>query len=112
MSDRLIEKGKNFSKRHLNFWNHKAAEEDKREKKNPVKQVHTDLLMREIEKVIGQRRNLYILDAGGGTGGFSFALAEMGHRLILLDISSEMLNLASRKAREKRLLILSLSKGT
>jgi SAM-dependent methyltransferase len=41
---------------------------------------------------------LEILDAGGGTGGYALALAERGHRVCLLDLSSQMLAVAREKA--------------
>ena len=44
---------------------------------------------------------LQILDAGGGNGRDSIPLAKCGHRIILLDYSSEMLQDARTKAREE-----------
>jgi SAM-dependent methyltransferase len=41
-----------------------------------------------------------ILDAGGGPGRYSIALAGTGHRVTLLDLSSESVALARRKAQE------------
>ena len=39
----------------------------------------------------------YILDLGGGPGRYSFHLAQQGHRVILADVSTELLN----NARER-----------
>jgi len=46
--------------------------------------------------------NSYILDAGGGPGRYSIALAELGHKIYLLDISEEQLNIAKTKINEAR----------
>lgn len=40
---------------------------------------------------------LRILDAGGGQGQFSLHLAQVGHELVICDISAEMLKLAERE---------------
>lgn len=41
-----------------------------------------------------------ILDAGGGAGRYSIWLAEMGYKVVLLDISEEQLKIAEEKAEE------------
>ncbi|MGH1371860.1 MAG: methyltransferase domain-containing protein [Cellvibrionaceae bacterium] len=46
------------------------------------------------------RRELNILDAGGGQGQFSLSLAAQGHRLTICDISGEMLSLAKKNAEQ------------
>lgn len=43
-------------------------------------------------------RKLRILDAGGGQGQFSLRFAQAGHRLVICDISIEMLKLAQEEA--------------
>jgi S-adenosylmethionine-dependent methyltransferase len=42
-----------------------------------------------------------VLDAGGGTGGYSLALAERGHQVCLLDFSAKMLAAARVKAERR-----------
>jgi S-adenosylmethionine-dependent methyltransferase len=42
-----------------------------------------------------------VLDAGGGTGGYSLALAELGHEVCLLDFSAQMLAAARLKAEQR-----------
>jgi len=44
--------------------------------------------------------NAYILDAGGGPGRYAIELAQLSHRVYLLDISEEQLKLAGRKIDE------------
>lgn len=43
---------------------------------------------------------LRILDAGGGQGQFSIAMAKLGHEVVLCDISAEMLKLAKTNSVE------------
>lgn len=78
------------------FWDGRANVEAGREAARPAKQIHTDLLWREIRRCIGGRAGLAILDAGGGSGRFSIPLAEAGHHLVHLDISTQMLHLAQQ----------------
>jgi SAM-dependent methyltransferase len=79
-------------------WDERATRETERESVNPRKQIHTDLLWREIRKRIGDRNNLSILDAGAGTGRFSLSLAASGHKVTHLDLSSRMLEVAAEKS--------------
>lgn len=44
--------------------------------------------------------NARVLDIGGGPGRYALWLAERGHRVILADLSSELLAIARRKAAE------------
>src|SRR5690606_4679722 len=48
-----------------------------------------------------QSRPLRILDAGGGQGQFSLALAEAGHQVVLCDISADMLAVAAETLADK-----------
>jgi len=83
------------------YWDGRVASERAREKEEIDKQVHTDLLWREIKRSIGDRSGLKILDAGAGYGRFSVPLAEAGHKVIHLDISPKMVDLA-RQLGESR----------
>ena len=107
-----FQKGKKMEKMLCEFWNKKAPFEDDREKNNPIKQVHTDLIMRKIIEVIGERKNLKILDAGAGSGRFSIKLSEMGHRVTHFDISDEMLKIAKEKSDKQSLNNISFYQGS
>jgi S-adenosylmethionine-dependent methyltransferase len=48
-------------------------------------------------------KRLRILDAGGGQGQFSLQFAEVGHDLVICDISIEMLKLAEKVIQQKGL---------
>ena len=49
-------------------------------------QVEFFVTMKYIEEVIGDRKNLDILDIGAGTGRYSFDLAEKGHNLTAVEL--------------------------
>jgi len=44
---------------------------------------------------------LKILDVGAGNGSLSLLFAEMGHDVVGIDISKEMLSVAKKKAKER-----------
>ncbi|MDC8002788.1 class I SAM-dependent methyltransferase [Aureisphaera galaxeae] len=48
-------------------------------------------------------RNMRILDVGGGTGAYSFWLAELGHQVILMDPMPSLIEVAKRNPRSKEL---------
>ena len=81
---------------HKGYWDRNAKRELARED-DPRKQVHSDLLWREIHRCIDSRKNLKILDAGAGPGRFSIPLAEAGHHVVHIDISSEMIKIAKQR---------------
>jgi ubiquinone/menaquinone biosynthesis C-methylase UbiE len=80
------------------YWDGRADREMDREKALPMKQVHTDLIRREIQRCIGDEKGLDILEAGAGAGRFSIPLAKAGHRVVHLDISCRMLEFARESA--------------
>jgi S-adenosylmethionine-dependent methyltransferase len=51
----------------------------------------------------GPDRELSVVDAGGGTGGFAVPLAERGHRVTVVDPSPDSLAALSRRAAERGL---------
>ncbi len=51
-----------------------------------------------IPHLLAADTSLRILDAGGGQGQFSLSLAKAGHKIVLCDISAEMLKLAREQA--------------
>jgi len=85
---------------HEGYWDRKADRELAREE-DPRKQVHSDLLWKEIHRCIDSRKNLNILDAGAGPGRFSIPLAEAGHHVVHIDISSEMIEIAKQRINPK-----------
>ncbi|SES89992.1 ubiquinone biosynthesis O-methyltransferase [Natronincola peptidivorans] len=49
------------------------------------------------------QKGMTILDVGCGTGNFSIKLAELGCKVVAIDLSEEMLKVARRKVEEKEL---------
>ncbi|GAM61646.1 S-adenosylmethionine-dependent methyltransferase [Vibrio ishigakensis] len=61
-------------------------------------------LNRILSQMDGNSKSLTILDAGGGLAQMSQKLAELGHKVILCDVSNEMLNLAKQEIANRGLL--------
>lgn len=49
------------------------------------------------------KKGMTVLDIGCGTGNYSIKLAKMGYKVIGIDVSDEMLNIAKEKAKDKGL---------
>jgi ubiquinone/menaquinone biosynthesis C-methylase UbiE len=56
-----------------------------------------------IEPYVPTNTNALVLDAGGGTGRWAIQLAKKGPKVILLDLSEDMLKIAAEKAKDQRL---------
>lgn len=82
---------------HQIFWNAHVRKEKNRER-NLEKRIHTDLVWQEIEPLI--RPGIRVLDAGGGFGRYSVALARRGCRVVHLDLSPSMVEEARQQAQE------------
>lgn len=64
-----------------------------------IDKVETDLAFR----LFKPQKGMKILDIGCGTGNFSIKLAKMGCKVVGIDISDEMLNIAKEKAENEGL---------
>ena len=68
--------------------------------------VRTAVVWRGVRAILAQlasetgREQLDVLDAGGGTGGFSVPLAELGHRVTVVDASPDSLAALERRAAD------------
>ncbi|MEQ4923903.1 tRNA uridine 5-oxyacetic acid(34) methyltransferase CmoM [Proteus hauseri] len=64
--------------------------------------IRQAVIWQDLQQLLTQlpNRPLRILDAGGGEGYFSRKLAQLGHQIILCDLSQEMLNRAEEAATE------------
>jgi S-adenosylmethionine-dependent methyltransferase len=56
--------------------------------------------LRPVLEPTGSREGLSVLDIGGGTGGFAVKVAELGHRVTVVDPSPDALAALARRARE------------
>ena len=80
----------------------KAAQDYDKEYDVPVfKELYDKITWRYIEPYLPKKG--LVLDAGGGTGKWAIPIAKKGLKVIIYDISREMLNVALRKAKEHHL---------
>ncbi|MFX1452349.1 MAG: class I SAM-dependent methyltransferase, partial [Promethearchaeota archaeon] len=62
-------------------------------------EIHTAIESSKLDKYLPKQKSR-ILDAGGGTGNFSIECAKKGHEVVLTDISSGMLEEATKKIKK------------
>lgn len=77
------------------FYDDNAQAEWERLERHPMEFA---LTMRALQEQLSPKSR--ILDIGGGPGRYSIALAQLGHRVTLLDLSLANVKLAGEKARE------------
>jgi len=82
-----------------NWFAKTAGHEWKRLRRNPYHQLEFTVTTHFLEKYLPKKGLL--LDAGGGPGRYTIALAKKGYDLILLDLVKEMLELAKRKIKRE-----------
>ncbi|MDK2596383.1 methyltransferase domain-containing protein [Pseudoalteromonas obscura] len=73
--------------------------------------IREAVLKRDLDELLDEHfdsKPLRILDAGGGQGQLSLYLAELGHEVILLDVSAQMLAIAKERAEARNISSLSL----
>jgi S-adenosylmethionine-dependent methyltransferase len=58
-------------------------------------------VLRSVGDSAGDGRHATVLDIGGGTGGFAVRVAELGHRVAVVDPSPDALAALDRRAREQ-----------
>jgi ubiquinone/menaquinone biosynthesis C-methylase UbiE len=86
------------------FWDARVDREESRERDNPRKRIHTDLLWRLVDRSVPSSGGT-VLDAGAGTGRFSLPLASRGFRVTHFDISPKMIERASATADRDGLML-------
>jgi SAM-dependent methyltransferase len=62
--------------------------------------ARTSVVWDALEPVVSSGRVLDVVDVGGGTGGFAVRVAELGHRVTVVDPSPDALASLGRRARE------------
>jgi S-adenosylmethionine-dependent methyltransferase len=65
----------------------------------PRRSARTAVVWEALERALDQQPSR-IVDVGGGTGGFAVRLAELGHRVTVVDPSPDALAALGRRARE------------
>lgn len=67
----------------------------------PVRRsVRTAVVWEVLRAALAERPDLDVLDVGGGTGGFAVPLAQLGHRVTVVDPSPDALAALERRAAE------------
>lgn len=89
------------SERVIAYYKKTAADYDKEYESPFFKEIYDKITWRCIEPYLPQSG--VVLDAGGGTGKWSIPIAKKGLNVVAFDISQDMLNVASTKAKEQRL---------
>jgi len=85
---------------------------DERAAKNPYMSISDHSTWSWIMGRLPKDMESAILDAGGGTGKWAICIAKLGYRITVLDVSAEMLRVASKKATEEGLLhLVSIRQG-
>ncbi len=81
----------------------KIAKEYDKQYQTPYWKLYHEITWRNIKRFLPKRKNTIILDAGGGTGYWAIKLAKLGYKVILTDISENMLKVAERKIKKLNL---------
>lgn len=75
----------------------KTAEDYDKQYQTPYWKLYHEITWRNIKRFLPKRKDAIILDAGGGTGYWAIRLAKQGYKVVLTDISENMLRVAQRK---------------
>ncbi|MBI2635439.1 MAG: class I SAM-dependent methyltransferase [Parcubacteria group bacterium] len=83
------------------YYSQRAAKEWRRlARKNPYYQLEFNTSLHFLKKYLPKKG--LILDAGGGPGRYSIALAKLGYDVVLLDLTPELLQLARKKFKQEK----------
>ena len=84
------------------FYDKEAPKYDQ-EYDEPYWKLYNDITWCNVERFLPRRKDAVILDAGGGTGYWSIRLAKLGYKVVLADISENMLKVAEDKIKTAKL---------
>ena len=65
--------------------------------------VYDEITWKSIESYVPTDPDSTVLDAGGGTGRWSVPMARKGCNVVLMDLSEEMLNIATSRVKTEHL---------
>ncbi|MGO4256315.1 methyltransferase [Marmoricola sp. RAF53] len=63
--------------------------------------IRTAVVWEAVQRHLAGKQDLVVLDIGGGTGGFAVRVAELGHRVTVVDPSPDALAALGRRAAER-----------
>jgi len=86
----------------MSFYKRTATQYDKEYEAPYHKEVYEKITWRYIEPYLPKREGI-VLDAGGGTGKWSVQIAKKDLKIIIFDISKDMLKVALQKVKEENL---------
>nr|WP_173812709.1 class I SAM-dependent methyltransferase [Dendrosporobacter quercicolus]NSL47779.1 class I SAM-dependent methyltransferase [Dendrosporobacter quercicolus DSM 1736]SDM76669.1 Ubiquinone/menaquinone biosynthesis C-methylase UbiE [Dendrosporobacter quercicolus] len=66
--------------------------------------LYDKLVEKIIDPILSEKKQLQILDAGGGTGKWSVYFAKKGHQVTLIDVAEPMLKVAREVVEKEKLL--------
>ena len=81
----------------------KIAKEYDQIYRSPYWKLYNEITWYNIRRFLPKKKNSIVLDAGGGTGYWAIRLAKIGYKVILTDISEEMLKVAKVKIKRQKL---------
>ena len=81
----------------------KTAKEYDKDYETPYWKLYHEITWENIKQFLPRRRDGLILDAGGGTGYWAIRLAKHGYRVVVTDISENMLKVAKKKIKTEKL---------
>ena len=81
-----------------NYYSGQGIREWRRLAIDPYHRLEFDTTMHFVRKYLPKKKGL-VLDAGGGPGRYTIELCKLGHEVVLLDLSPEMLAIAKRQIR-------------
>ena len=91
---------KNVEKITKKLYSSEVLREWKRLDKDAFHKMEFDTSMRFIKKYLPKKG--LILDAGGGPGRYTIALAKLGYDVVLFDLTPELLDFAKKKIKKSR----------
>lgn len=94
---------KNKDIREVEEYYNKIAKEYDELYETPYWKLYNEITWDNIKKFLPKKKDAFILDAGGGTGYWAIKLAKLGYKVVLTDISEEMLKVAKIKIKKEKL---------